>query len=187
MTEPSPPVHAVLFDRDDTLIVDVPYNGDPDAVEAMPDARAAVDRVRAAGIPIGVISNQSGIARGLLTHEQVRRVNERVEQLLGPFDLWRVCPHAPRDGCECRKPRPGMILSAARELDVAPANVVMIGDIGADVDAAEAAGARGILVPTRLTLAQERADATTVAATIAEAVAIALGDEAGGNEAGGDR
>ncbi|MEJ6489011.1 HAD-IIIA family hydrolase [Leucobacter sp. USCH14] len=175
MNEPAVPVHAVLFDRDDTLIVDVPYNGDPEAVEPMPTARAAVDRVRAAGIPVGVISNQSGIGRGLLTREQVQRVNDRVEQLLGPFDVWRFCPHAPRDGCECRKPRPGMILSAAAALSVAPENVVMIGDIGADVDAAEAAGARGILVPTRLTLQQERDDATTVAETIDAAVDIALG------------
>lgn len=177
MTEPPVPVHAVLFDRDDTLIVDVPYNGDPEAVRPMPSARVALDRVRAAGIPAGVISNQSGIARGLLTREQVRAVNNRVEELLGPFDVWRVCPHAPRDGCECRKPRPGMILSAAAALGVAPENVVMIGDIGADVDAAEAAGARGILVPTRLTLHQERADATTVAETLADAVALALGVE----------
>lgn len=177
MTEPAVPVHAVLFDRDDTLIVDVPYNGDPEAVRPMPSARAAIDRVRAAGIPVGVISNQSGIARGLLTREQVRAVNNRVEELLGPFDVWRVCPHAPRDGCECRKPRPGMILSAAAALGVAPENVVMIGDIGADVDAAEAAGARGILVPTRLTQQQERADATTVAETLADAVALALGVE----------
>ena len=179
MTEPAVPVHAVLFDRDDTLIVDVPYNGDPEAVRPMPSARAAVDRVRAAGIPVGVISNQSGIARGLLSEEQVRRVNERVEQLLGPFDVWRICPHAPRDACDCRKPRPGMIVSAAAELEVAAENVVMIGDIGADVDAAEAAGARGILVPTRLTLQQERDDATTVAETIAEAVEIALGSRSG--------
>jgi len=172
--EEATPVLAVLFDRDDTLIVDVPYNGDPEAVRPMPGARAAVDRVRALGLPVGVISNQSGINRGLLTEEQVRAVNKRVEEELGRFDTWRVCPHAPFEGCECRKPQPGMILSAAREFGIAPESIVMIGDIGADVEAARAAGARGILVPTRLTLAQECEAAETVAENIEEAVDIAL-------------
>ena len=71
---------AVLFDRDGTLVVDVPYNGDPDAVRAMPGAAAALERVRAAGVPIGVVSNQSGIARGLLDAGQVEAVNARVAE-----------------------------------------------------------------------------------------------------------
>ena len=175
-----PPVRAILFDRDDTLIADVPYNGDPDRVRAMPAAAAAVDRVRGRGLRLGVVSNQSGIGRGYLTEEQVQRVNERVEELLGPFDVWRICPHAPEDGCACRKPRPGMILSAAAALGVRPEEVVYIGDIGADVEAALAAGARAVLVPTERTLRAEREAAPLVAATIADAVGMILGDEAGG-------
>src|SRR6185312_8681525 len=69
--------HAVLFDRDGTLVVDVPYNGDPARVEPVPGARAALDRLRAAGIPTAVVSNQSGIGRGLLEPAQVEAVNRR--------------------------------------------------------------------------------------------------------------
>ena len=103
---------AVLFDRDGTLVVDVPYNGDPQLVRPMAGALEALDRVRAAGLATGVLSNQSGVARGLLTLDQVASVNRQVEQLLGPFDVWEICPHGPEDGCACRKPAPGMILAA---------------------------------------------------------------------------
>ena len=93
----------MLLDRDDTLIVDVPYNGDPARVRPMPGARAALDRLRAAGVPTAVVSNQSGIGRGLLRADQVHRVNRRVEELLGPLGPWLICPHAPGDGCGCRR------------------------------------------------------------------------------------
>src|SRR3954471_18996455 len=100
---------AVLLDRDGTLIEDVPYNGDPALVRPMPGARAALDRLRATGLRLGVVTNQSGLARQRFTAEQLRLVNARVEELLGPFDTWQVCPHDDADGCSCRKPRPGLI------------------------------------------------------------------------------
>jgi HAD superfamily hydrolase (TIGR01662 family) len=104
---------AVLFDRDGTLVVDVPYNGDPAKVRPVPGAGAALDLLRAAGIPAGVVTNQSGVARGLITAGEVQQVNRRIDALLGPFAVWQVCPHGPADGCPCRKPRPGMVLAAA--------------------------------------------------------------------------
>jgi D-glycero-D-manno-heptose 1,7-bisphosphate phosphatase len=165
---------AVLFDRDGTLVVDVPYNGDPAAVRPMPGAVEAVARVRAAGLPTAVVSNQSGIARGIVDADQVAAVNARVDALFGAFDAWCVCPHGPGDGCDCRKPRPGLVLEAARRLGVAPADVVVIGDIGADVAAADAAGARGILVPTPVTRAEEVTAAAEVASDLAAAVEAAL-------------
>ncbi|MEX5294699.1 HAD-IIIA family hydrolase [Kocuria sp. CPCC 205268] len=168
------PVRAVLFDRDGTLVHDVPYNGDPDAVALVPGAREAVEAVRAAGLRVGVVSNQSGIGRGLLTRAQVDAVNARVSELLGPFDTWQVCPHAPEEDCACRKPRPGMVLAAAAELGVDPSACVLIGDIGADVEAAQAAGARSVLVPTPVTRPEEVAAAPSVAGTLAEAVAAVL-------------
>ncbi|WP_258177468.1 D-glycero-alpha-D-manno-heptose-1,7-bisphosphate 7-phosphatase [Streptomyces solincola] len=170
----APAVRAVLFDRDDTLIADVPYNGDPGLVRPVRGAREAVDRVRAGGLATGVVSNQSGVGRGLLSHAQVRAVNARVEALLGPFGAWVYCPHAPEDGCGCRKPAPGLVVEAARRLGVDPAQCVVIGDIGADVAAARAAGARGVLVPTRRTLPAEVAAAPAVCADLAEAVTLAL-------------
>lgn len=166
---------GVLFDRDGTLVEDVPYNGDPVAVRPMSAARDALDRLRAAGLSLGVVSNQSGIAGGLLTHEQVRRVDDRVTELLGPFDDWQVCPHGPGDGCPCRKPRPGLVLAAAARLGVAPEALAVVGDIGADVEAAAAAGARSVLVPTSATRRREVLAAPVVAADLSAAVELLLG------------
>ena len=169
---------AVLFDRDDTLVHDVPYNTDSAAVVPMPGAREALDRLRDAGIPVGVVTNQSGVARGLVSAEQLERVNARVSELLGPFDAWSVCPHSDDAGCGCRKPAPGLVNDAAAQLGVPVNRCVVIGDIGADVIAAAAAGARGILVPTVRTLRQEVHAATEVAADITAAVELALSGRA---------
>ena len=176
---PQPAVpEAVLLDRDGTLIVDVPYNGDPARVEPMPGAREALDRLRAAGVRVGVVSNQSGVARGLLSLDAVRAVNARVDEMLGPLGAWAVCPHAPGQGCPCRKPAPGLVLRAARDLGVSPSRCVVVGDIGADVDAAQAAGARGVLVPTSATRSEEVRAAPEVAASLGAAVDLLLGGAA---------
>lgn len=79
------------------------------------------------------------------------RVNARVEELLGPFDAWAICVHDDGDGCACRKPEPGLVIRAAAILDVSPRDCLLVGDLGKDMDAARAAGARGILVPTGAT------------------------------------
>jgi histidinol-phosphate phosphatase family protein len=171
---PRPRPDAVLFDRDGTLIADVPYNGDPDRVEPMPGAADALGRLRAAGVRIGVVSNQSGVARGVLSVEQVEAVNARVDALLGPLGPVEWCPHGPWEDCACRKPRPGLIRRAAARIGVDPAVCAVIGDIGADVEAARAAGARGVLVPTPRTRPQEVAAAAEVAADLRAAVALLL-------------
>ena len=169
---PLPP--AVLFDRDGTLVVDVAHNGDPAAVEPMPGARAALDRLRAAGIATAVVSNQSGIALGRVARGDVAAVNARVAALLGPLEPVLICPHGPDDGCRCRKPHPGLVVDAARALGVAPRDCVVVGDIGADVEAAHAAGARAILVPTAVTRAEEIAEAPVVARDLDSAVELLL-------------
>jgi D-glycero-D-manno-heptose 1,7-bisphosphate phosphatase len=122
------------------------------------------------------VSNQSGIARGLLTPAQVDAVNARIEALLGPLGPWAVCPHGPDDGCACRKPRPGLVLDAARTLGVEPSECAVIGDIGADVQAARAAGARAVLVPTPVTRPEEIAAAPEVATDLDAAVTLLLGE-----------
>jgi HAD superfamily hydrolase (TIGR01662 family) len=155
---------AVLFDRDGTLIKDVPYLADPRRVRPLPGVRRTLDRLRRQGVAVGVVSNQSGVARGLIHPEELAQVNARVESLLGPFDTWQVCPHAPDGGCSCRKPEPGLVTAAARELGLAPHECLLIGDIGSDVDAALAAGARAVLVPTRHTKVDEIDHAQLVAA-----------------------
>ena len=122
-----------MLDRDGTLVVDVPYNGEPGRVVPMPGAKAALDRLRAAGLKLAVVSNQSGVGRGLLRPEQVEAVNARVADLLGPFDAWCWCPHAPGDGCSCRKPAPGLLIRAAALLGVDVARCSLVGVICADV------------------------------------------------------
>jgi histidinol-phosphate phosphatase family protein len=166
---------AVLFDRDGTLVVDVPYNGDPERVVVMPGAREAVGRLRAAGVATAVVSNQSGVGRGLLRVEQMEAVNRRVEELLGPLGPWLVCVHGPGEGCGCRKPAPGLVEAAAGALGVDPADCVVIGDVGADVEAAAAAGARSVLVPTAVTREEEVAAAPVVAPDLLAAVGLLLG------------
>ncbi|SCF12788.1 histidinol-phosphate phosphatase family domain-containing protein/HAD-superfamily hydrolase, subfamily IIIA [Micromonospora saelicesensis] len=165
---------AVLLDRDGTLIEDVPYNGDPEKVRPVPGARAALDRLRAAGLRLAVVTNQSGLARGYFTGEQMWAVHARVEELLGRFDAWLVCPHDDADGCDCRKPAPGLVYAAARELGTTPSRCVLVGDIGRDVGAAMAAGAAGVLVPTPVTRPEEVAAAGWVATDLPAAVAEIL-------------
>lgn len=181
-TPARPKPAAVLLDRDGTLVRDVPYNGDPRQVRPLAGARIALDRLRAAGIPLALVTNQSGIARGWLTAGQVDAVNDRVAELLGPFDVVLVCPHGPDDGCACRKPAPGLVKEAAERLGVDVTRCVLIGDIGSDVEAAQAAGARAVLVPTPATRSAEVAAASTVAPNLAAAVDVLLGVEAPGAE-----
>ncbi|MEV6836537.1 HAD-IIIA family hydrolase [Streptomyces sp. NPDC051133] len=174
-------LRAVLFDRDGTLVADVPHNGDPDRVRLLPGAAEAVALARSHGLATAVVSNQSGIGRGLLTAEDVRRVNARADALLGGLDTWVFCPHAPDAGCACRKPRPGLVLAAADRLGVPPAACLVIGDIAADVLAARAAGARGILVPNPATAPREVARfAGQSAPDLLSAVRGALGATTGG-------
>jgi histidinol-phosphate phosphatase family protein len=97
-------------------------------------------------VPIAVVSNQSGVGRGMISLHDVEAVNGRVEALLGPFAASLYCPHAPQDACECRKPKPKLILDAARAMGVDPSCCVVIGDKVSDMDAARNAGARGVFV-----------------------------------------
>ncbi len=161
---------AAFLDRDGTIIADVDHIRRPDDVVLLPGAAAAIARLNAAGIPVVVVTNQSGIARGRITEAQADAVNRRVDALLGPFAVWQVCPHGPEDGCPCRKPRPGMVLAAASRLGVPPERVAVIGDIGADVEAAVAAGATAVLVPTPMTRREEVAAALTVQPDLVTAV-----------------
>ncbi|HEU5129038.1 MAG TPA: HAD-IIIA family hydrolase [Glycomyces sp.] len=176
---PAPRPDAVLFDRDATLIADGPDLTDAEGVRPMPGAEIALRRLRAAQVPVGVLTDQSGVAEGRITPEELEAVNRRVDEVLGPFDVWKVCPHGPEERCPCREPAPGMIGSAAAKLGARPERCVVIGDTGADVTAALDAGARAILVPTDATRPDEIAMArrrAAVAADLCEAVNLALGD-----------
>lgn len=173
----SEPVLAVLLDRDDTLIEDGPFLNDPDGVRPLADAPASMRRLRAHGLLLAVVTNQSGVARGLISLDQLCAVNADVDAVLGPFDSWQVCVHDDADDCGCRKPAPGMVLAAADALGVPPHRCVLIGDTGSDVEAALAARARAVLVPTGRTRGVEIVAAhrtATVAPTLADAVSLVL-------------
>lgn len=173
-----PPL-AVLLDRDDTIIEDGPYLRDPAGVRPLPGAQHALDRLRRNGLRLAVVSNQSGVAKGLISARQLEAVNAEVDAALGPFDSWHVCVHDADDGCRCRKPAPGMVEAAAAALGVPPSRCVMIGDTGADVEAALAAGADAILVPTGRTLPHEVGEARVkarVATSLGDAVSMVLRD-----------
>jgi D-glycero-D-manno-heptose 1,7-bisphosphate phosphatase len=141
---------AVFLDRDGTLIDDVGYISDPDDVRLVPGAADALRVLRDDGFALVVVSNQSGIGRGLTTQEQAdavhRRFLEELEAAGAAIDATYYCPHTPDDGCPCRKPLPGLILDAARELELDLERSTTVGNSAVDVAAGEAAGTRTILL-----------------------------------------
>ncbi|MFJ7336909.1 HAD-IIIA family hydrolase [Streptomyces sp. NPDC101116] len=155
------PVKAVLFDRDGTLVENVP--ADPDRVRPVEGAREALALLRRRGIRTGVVTGRPGVAGGPLTDADMRRVNHRVDELLGPFEVFAVCPHRPDDGCHCRSPQPGMLLWAGGRMCTGPAELAVIGSTAADAEAARRAGAHGILVPNGHTRPEETIRADHVA------------------------
>lgn len=156
-------IRAVLFDRDGTLIADRPDRHEH--IVLMPRAREALDHVRSQGMYAGVVTNQPGVDA-----RELRRIHDRIQEVLGPIDGWFACTHTVYDGCDCRKPQPGLIYQAAKAFGIAPQECALIGDIGSDIDAAQAAGAQGVLVPTPVTLHDEIARAPVVCNDLLQAV-----------------
>ena len=151
MREPRP---AAFLDRDGTLIVERDYLRDPAGVELLPGALAGLRALHEAGYALVLVTNQSGIARGLHSMADFRTVQARLEEVLAGqgirFDGVYVCPHHPdfTGPCECRKPAPGLYRRAAIELGLEPARSLYIGDKLSDVLPAAAFGGTGILVRT---------------------------------------
>lgn len=172
-------IDALLCDRDGTLVRDVPYNGDWRRVEPLPGVAEALARARAAGVRTAVVTNQSGLAAGWFGLDDLLAVQRRVDELLGPFDVLLHCPHGPGDGCRCRKPAPGMVLDAAARLGTEPARCVLVGDTAADLAAADAAGAHGLLVPDAATR-REEADAARACGRLRRSFAEAVDDALAG-------
>lgn len=143
---------CIFLDRDGTLIEERHYLSDPAQVALVPGAAEAVRLAGQAGFLVVVLTNQSGVGRGYFTLDDVERVHRRIEELLAregaKLDAVYVCPHAPEDGCQCRKPRPGLVRQAARCLPVDLARSWMIGDKAADLELARNAGLQGVLVRT---------------------------------------
>ncbi len=150
---------AVFLDRDNTIIEDPGFINDPDAVSLLPGAAEAIRMLNEAGFVVVIATNQSGIARGLITEEQLAEVHERVRELLleqgARVDAIYHCPYLNgpqaaveeyRKASDLRKPKPGMLLRAADELDVVLEESWMVGDGERDILAGERAGCRTVLV-----------------------------------------
>ncbi len=147
-----PPAPFIFLDRDGTLIVEKHFLADPAGVELCTAAAEGLQRLQAAGFRFVMISNQSGIARGIMTEAQVRAVNARMTELLAPhgvtFSALYWCPHGPTDTCTCRKPAPGMIQRAVAELGGDLRGAWVIGDRVADLGLARGLGLPNLLVRT---------------------------------------
>lgn len=142
----------IFLDRDGTLIVEKDYLSDPDGVSLEEGVIDGLTLLSGRGHPLIVLSNQSGIGRGMFTEYDARRVNVRVAEILRAEGIelmaWYVCPHLPQARCECRKPSPGMALEASREWHVDLVGSFVIGDKRSDLELADAIGGIGILVTT---------------------------------------
>jgi D,D-heptose 1,7-bisphosphate phosphatase len=182
---------AVFFDRDNTLIVSDGYLGDPAGVVLVKGAAQAIARVRELGYRVVIISNQSGVARGMFGEDAVESVNQRMEELLEQsdrgalIDRHEFCPFHPqatvekyRQDSDLRKPRPGMILRAARALNLDLGSSWVVGDAPRDIEAGIAAGCRTIwvadpsLAPSPAALQKSSVRADAVVASLGEAAEV---------------
>lgn len=189
---PEPPRPAVFLDRDGTLNREVDYLADPAGLELLPGVGEALRELADAGYRLVVVTNQSGVARGLLDEPTLLRVHDALRAALArhgvALDRIAYCPHHPEVGpppyrrsCECRKPRPGLLADAARELDLDLERSWIVGDSERDLLAGAALGLPGVLVATgkgrreRERLAAAGRPPRHFAADLREAARIVLG------------
>jgi D-glycero-D-manno-heptose 1,7-bisphosphate phosphatase len=150
---------GVFLDRDGTVIEERHFLSRPDDVVLLTTAGETIARLNSLGIPVAVVTNQSGIARGYFSEDRIVEVHARLDELLAPFgariDSYQYCPHHPVEGigtyridCECRKPKPGMLIRAAGELGIDLSKSLMVGDRLGDLEAGANAGCHSALVRT---------------------------------------
>ena len=135
-------IRCILFDRDGTLgeLGDKRF---PETFVPFCDIRAVFEKLKTLGYFVGIVTNQSSIARGTGKHYDFDK-----EFSSYGADVWEICPHDNHDGCDCRKPKPGLLLAAAKKLNVFPEECLLVGDRLSDVQCANNVGAKGVLVLT---------------------------------------
>ena len=144
-------IRGVFLDRDGVLNEAILRNGKPyppaseEEVTIVPDAPAALARLKERGLPLVVVTNQPDVARGAQSAEAVEAIHRRIRSEL-PVDTVLSCLHDDRDGCDCRKPKPGLILEGAKQYGIDPRRSFMIGDRWRDVDAGKSAGCRTVWI-----------------------------------------
>jgi D-glycero-D-manno-heptose 1,7-bisphosphate phosphatase len=145
---------GVLLDRDGTIIEEIGYISDPSKVKLLGDAASSIAGLNQKGIPVAVVSNQAGVARGLFTVEDIEKVNQRLRELLAShgasLDGVYYCGHHPDYDieCDCRKPRPGLLVKAAAEMSIDLSRSFMVGDKLTDIQAGKAAGTSTVFLLT---------------------------------------
>ncbi len=153
---------AVFLDRDGTIMEDAHYIKSPDQVRLIPGAAAAVNRINDAKVPAIVITNQSGIARGIFKLDDYEAVRRHFESLLeaegAHIDASYFCPHHPTitGPCDCRKPGTQLFEEAIRDFKLDAANVAYVGDRWRDVVASKKLGGRGIMISSHMTTDEDR-------------------------------
>jgi D-glycero-D-manno-heptose 1,7-bisphosphate phosphatase len=182
----SPGKAAVFLDRDGTIIRDAEYLRDPEQVELLPGAANAIKRLNDAGWPVVVVTNQSGIARGLLTEQDYERVRMRLDKVLATegakINATYHCPHHPdlTGPCDCRKPGVKLYADAAKALGVDPKASWYVGDRIRDVSPGDHFGGRSVMLVVDSTPDADRTAAAAgkrrTARSLAEAVDIIIAE-----------
>jgi D-glycero-D-manno-heptose 1,7-bisphosphate phosphatase len=167
---------AVFLDRDGTLMEEVDYCREPEKVRLLPGVPEGLAKLKAAGFPCVIITNQSGIGRGRIKMAEYEAVHARLLELLGSglIAATYFCPDAPGTSCECRKPAPGMVLAAAEDLKLDLSHSWMVGDKASDIGCGRNAGTRTILVQTGYGKKEGDTGADFVAPDFAAAVEMIL-------------
>ncbi|MDR3606097.1 MAG: D-glycero-beta-D-manno-heptose 1,7-bisphosphate 7-phosphatase [Oligoflexia bacterium] len=165
---------AVFLDRDGTINEDPGYLSDPEQLRLFPGVDKALGKLHAAGYLLVVVSNQSGVGRGLIPEGALAHIHAKLDRILEThgtrIDRYELCLHHPEDGCDCRKPQPKLILNAAEALDVDLKKSYMIGDKTSDIQAGIRAGCKGtLLVRTGEGIKSRETGAAFVAASLVEA------------------
>jgi D-glycero-D-manno-heptose 1,7-bisphosphate phosphatase len=141
---------AVILDRDGTIVIDRGYLDDPAGLEFTPGAAEGLRWLHSHGHRLVVITNQSGVGRGLFTLDRLESMNARLRAMVAEagarLEGIYYCPHAPGTACACRKPAPGLLLQAAHELGFDPSAAVVIGDKASDVELGHRVGAATVLI-----------------------------------------
>jgi D-glycero-D-manno-heptose 1,7-bisphosphate phosphatase len=149
-SEPNKKHRTVFIDRDGTIARDVNYCSRPEDFEIFNGVPEAIKKLNAAGFKVIVITNQSGIARGIFTEEMLGKIHKKMctemEKHGARIDDIEYCPHHPDDNCDCRKPKTGLFRRAAQKLDIDFPHSFMIGDMSLDIEAGKAVGCRTVLV-----------------------------------------
>lgn len=144
---------AVFLDRDHTLNPDSGYISDPNKFDLYPWVPEELKKLKLKGFLLIVVSNQSGIARGLITWEQLNLIHRKMDEILDQkvnikIDSYQVCPHHPDEGCDCRKPKPKLLIAAAQAFQIDLSESFMVGDRDSDMNAGKKAGVKQTLLVT---------------------------------------